>query len=275
MCTFNFRADGADPEAATEASLSGQGRDPLPHGSKIRLTLQNSRTTAPAGTRSRRGVPVSSLLCADLRSLDRRASARARSAGSGDTHLDALAVSGWSNARRVACRNWRSRPSSPGVPYSGSPHTGWPIAFRWTRIWWVRPVSRRRRSSEVRSKRALEREVRARLARVGAADRHARAHARVAPDRGLDRPRARRRAALDERQVLAFDQPLGERRLQQPWASSRARHHEQARGVAIQPMDDSRPLGIAAGRASGQQLGERQPRGARAPGARPGRAPCR
>ena len=117
-------------------------------------------------------------------------------------------VSGWSNARRVACRNWRSRPSRPGVPYSGSPHTGWPIARRWTRIWWVRPVSRRSRSSEVRSKRALEREVGARLARVGAADGHARAHARVAPDRRLDRPRARRRAALDQRQVLALDQPL-------------------------------------------------------------------
>ena len=79
----------------------------------------------------------------------------------------------------------------------------------------MRPVSRRRRSSEVLRERALEREVGARLALAGAADGHARAHARVAPDRRLDRARARRRASLDERQVLALDQALGERRLQQ------------------------------------------------------------
>ena len=112
---------------------------------------------------------------------------------------------GWSKARRVACRNWRSSPSSPAWPYSGSPATGWPIACRWTRIWCVRPVSSRRLSSEVRGQRPLEREVGARLPRAGAADGHPRAHARVAPDGRVDRPRARRRAALDERQVFAFD----------------------------------------------------------------------
>ena len=35
------------------------------------------------------------------------------------------------------------------MPYSGSPATGWPMASRWARIWWVRPVSSRTRSSVV------------------------------------------------------------------------------------------------------------------------------
>ena len=99
-------------------------------------------------------------------------------------------VIGCSSARRVACRNWRSRPSAPAVPYSGSPATGLPIACRCTRIWWVRPVSSRRRSSDARE-RAIEREVGAGLARKIAADRHARAHSGVAPDRRLDRAAAR------------------------------------------------------------------------------------
>ena len=43
-------------------------------------------------------------------------------------------VNGWRNSSRAACRNCRSRPYSPAVPYCGSPHTGWPIAARWTRI---------------------------------------------------------------------------------------------------------------------------------------------
>jgi len=47
--------------------------------------------------------------------------------------------------------------------------------------------------------------VGARLARVGAADGHPRAHARVTPDRRLDRPCARGRATAHERDVFALD----------------------------------------------------------------------
>ena len=79
-------------------------------------------------------------------------------AGSGDVDVDRLRrVTGCANASRAACRNWRSRPSAAGVPYSGSPATGWPIACRWARIWCVRPVSRRTRSSVVARQRALDR----------------------------------------------------------------------------------------------------------------------
>ena len=49
------------------------------------------------------------------------------------------------------------------------------------------------------AERTLDLEVGARLARMGAVDGHARAHARITPDGGLDRAGARRRATLHER----------------------------------------------------------------------------
>ena len=94
--------------------------------------------------------------------------------------------------------------------------------------------------------RALDREVRARVTRPGAADGHARARAPVASNRRLDRPRACRRAALDERQVLPLDQALGERALQPPVDLLVAGDDEQARGVAVEPVHDAGALGIAA-----------------------------
>ena len=143
------------------------------------------------------------------------------------------------------------------MPYSGSPQTGWPIACRCTRIWCVRPVSRRSRSSEVSRERALEREVRARLAGAGAVDGHARAHARVAADRGLDRARARRRAALDEGQVLALERRAASARCSSRCDLLRARDDEQARGVAVEAVHDPGALGLAAGEPRREQLGER------------------
>ena len=111
-----------------------------------------------------------------------------------------LPVTGCANASRAACRNWRAQPvPRPASPYSGSPTTGWPMASRCARIWCVRPVSSRTRSSVVARQRPLDLEVRdgaARLVRVG---RHARAHAPVAAERRVDRAPARRRAAVDER----------------------------------------------------------------------------
>ena len=62
--------------------------------------------------------------------------------------------------------------SGPDVPYCGSPHTGWPIAAMWTRIWWVRPVSRMTLSSAaVGSRRSISKWVRAARGIVGV-DRH-------------------------------------------------------------------------------------------------------
>src|SRR6185437_6667834 len=68
--------------------------------------------------------------------------------------------------------------------------------------------------------RAIELEVRASLARVGAADRHPRAHARVASDRRLDRARARRRATAHERKVFTLDLTALQRALRAAWTAS-------------------------------------------------------
>ena len=118
-------------------------------------------------------------------------------------------------------------------PYSGSPQTGCPIAWKWARIWCVRPVSRRTRSSVAVGSASLDLEVGARLARLVGVDRLARAHAPVAADRRVDRAAARRRAPVDEREVLAHDPPRRERRLEArgaPPRSSRRRAAPRCRG---------------------------------------------
>ena len=132
-------------------------------------------------------------------------SAAARSAGSGEVDVDRARP-----VDRVRERQPRgvqelalAGRSRPAAPYSGSPQTGWPIACRCTRIWCVRPVSRRTRSSVAcGSARSISKCVIAASRGVGVG-RHARAHAAVAADRRVDRAAARRRAALDEREVLA------------------------------------------------------------------------
>src|SRR6185437_5839698 len=103
----------------------------------------------------------------------------------------------------------------------------------------------------------LERETGPRLARACASHRHARAHARVAPDRGVDRPRARGRAPLHQREVLAFDLARGELRLQAPERLLAARDDHQARGVLVQPVHDPGALRLAAAEKWRQQLRER------------------
>src|SRR5947208_4476827 len=97
----------------------------------------------------------------------------------------------------------------------------------------------------------------ARLAWTAAPDDHARAQLGVATDRRVDCPAARRRRALDERQVLALDQPSPERLLQPAMNILRARDDEQARGVAVEPVDDPRSLGLSPRHTARQQLGER------------------
>ena len=44
--------------------------------------------------------------------------------GSGELTSIGAPVTGCAKASRAACRNWRSSPRRPGVPYSGSPTTG-------------------------------------------------------------------------------------------------------------------------------------------------------
>ncbi len=64
----------------------------------------------------------------------------------------------------------------------------------------------------------------------------------VAAERRVDRAGSRGRAALDEREVLPGHEPLGDHRAQGPVRLRRPCDHEQARGVAIEPVDDPRDL---------------------------------
>ena len=138
------------------------------------------------------------------------------------------------------------RPNRPRTPYWGSPDTGWPIAARWTRIWWVRPVSSITRSSAVvGSRRSISKWVRASRG-SSAVDRHQLAVAPVASDRRVDRPGPRRRMAVDERQVLATQPPARQHRLQRAVDLVVLGDDQQPRGVAIEPMDDPRPRRLLA-----------------------------
>ena len=80
----------------------------------------------------------------------------------------------------------------------------------------------------------------------------------MAPDRRLDRPRARIWSPFDERQVLAL-QPAGrQQRLQSAVYLLGFGNHEQTGGVAVEPVDDARPPRlIAAGRNARESLGQR------------------
>ena len=76
-----------------------------------------------------------------------------------------------------------------------------------------------------------------------------RAAGRVAPvaaDRRLDPARAGARASLDERQVAALELPRPHQLLEAVVRLLRAGGDEQSRGVAVEPVDDPRPLRVAA-----------------------------
>ena len=70
----------------------------------------------------------------------------------------------------------------------------------------------------------------------------------VAAERRLDRAGARARAAADERQVLALQLVLADELLEPAMRLGRARDHEQARGVAVEPVDDPRPVDLVPAR---------------------------
>src|ERR1700730_10025226 len=114
---------------------------------------------------------------------------------------------------------WRAvlRISAHGVPDRLQVHAN---LMRATRL---EPHSQQRR----RRQRTLECEARPRLAGAEAADGHPRANPRAAADRRLDRAAAGGRAALDQRQVLTFDPPPGQRRLKEAVDLLRARDDEQ------------------------------------------------
>jgi hypothetical protein len=87
-----------------------------------------------------------------------------------------------------------------------------------------------------------ELEVRDRLTRAVAVEGLARRVPAVAADRRLDPARARPRLAPDEREVLAFQVAATDELLQPAVCLLRARDDEQARGVAVEPVDDAGPV---------------------------------
>ena len=178
-------------------------------------------------------------------------------------------------AARRAGTGARGR-GGPRVPYSGSPATGWPIAAKWTRIWCVRPVSRR-------GARRRCRPAAARSPRSGCGPR---ARPRRAPRGGCaggGRGRAARRscrcatpsAPLDQRQVLALDLARLDLRAESRVGVLVAGDDHQAGGVLVEAVDDP-----AAARPRRRPPARRASRPgsapcARAPGGRPGPPACR
>ena len=90
--------------------------------------------------------------------------------------------------------------------------------------------------------RLLDVEPRHRLARGRRVERVPRAVAAVAADRRLDPPRRRLRLAPHERRVGALELARANQLLQQLVRLLRAGDDEQARGVAIEPVDDPGPV---------------------------------
>src|SRR5437588_329696 len=69
----------------------------------------------------------------------------------------------------------------------------------------------------------------------------------VAPNRRLDPSAARARASDDEREIVALELTAAHERLQPAMRLLRARHDHQAGRVAVEPVDDPGPLGVATG----------------------------
>ena len=79
----------------------------------------------------------------------------------------------------------------------------------------------------------------------------------VAADRRLDPPCTRTRPPADERQVLALQPVPADERLQPAMRLLRPRHDQQPGSVAVEPVHDSRPLRLPAGRLAEERVDER------------------
>ena len=114
------------------------------------------------------------------------------------------------------------------------------MASRWARIWCVRPGLQPDAQQRVVRERALDLEVRHRLARLVRVGRHARADAAVAAERRVDRAAPGGRAALDEGEVLAHEvapppAPPSARRARRLSGRRRAARRCRGRGGARSP----------------------------------------
>ena len=158
----------------------------------------------------------------------------------------------------------------PRRPYSGSPSTGWPIAFRCARIWCVRPVSSRTRSSVRAGQVALDLEVRdAPRAARRCRSTSACARAGRGPAARRSCPRGRPGGPSTSARYSRAIRALAQRLLQRGVDGLGARHHEQPGGVAVQPVHDPGPVGVVAARDAARQRLHERPRAMPArPGAR-------
>jgi hypothetical protein len=77
--------------------------------------------------------------------------------------------------------------------------------------------------------------------------------AAVAADRSLDPAGSRSWRAQDEREVATLDPPLANRVREPRVRLVGAGDDQQAGGIAVEPVDDPRPLGIPTGGAEGEQ----------------------
>ena len=208
-----------------------------------------------------------------------RASAAARSGGSGD---ETSTGSPGERMREREPRRVEELPLEAEVARDavvGSPATGRSIAARWTRIWCVRPVSSRTREQRVARQQLLELEVRHR--RRAACRCRASGGARSCRSRPIGAsivPAPRARPPDDEREVLARQLPAPHELLEPPVRLGRARDDEQPGRVAVEPVDDARPVrSVPARRRRGreQPCTSVPPCVTRRPGARRGRPACR
>ena len=125
----------------------------------------------------------------------------------------------------------------------------------------MRPVSRRTIEQRGARKPLAHAEVGDRRAPPRGARGHHVAPRAIAPERRVDRARRGVGMPRHERDVAALDLAPREHRHQLGVRLLRLRHHEQARGVAVEPVHDPGPLRIvAARRAAAQRLRERGPR---------------
>ena len=133
-----------------------------------------------------------------------RSSAAARSAGSGERDVDRRAGDRMREREPRGVQELALQPVAARARRTpGRRRPGWPIASRCARIWCVRPVSSRTRSSvSCGSARSTSKCVTASRGSSVSVETRVRTR-RSRPERRVDRAAPRRRAALDEREVLA------------------------------------------------------------------------
>ena len=125
--------------------------------------------------------------------------------------------------------------------------SGSSIASRWTRIWCVRPVSSRSSSSARGPSSSTTSKCVTASRGVAVSSEWRVLSSRSRPIGASIRPVRERGAALHEREVAPLDGAAPDQLLQPRVRLVRAGDDEQARGVAVEPVDDPRPVLVAAG----------------------------